>query len=71
MAGRARRWRSVIPIRVVREVSESYKLPFVRDRQEVTGISSNSLRFGLVHISDAAGDTLSAALAERVPVAAP
>ncbi len=65
------RWRSVIPIRVVREVSESYKLPFVRDRQEVTGISSNSLRFGLVHISDTAGDTLSAALAEREPVTAP
>lgn len=65
------RWRSIFPIRVVREVSESYKLPFVRDRQEITGISSNSLRFGLVHISDEAGDALSAALAEREPVAAP
>lgn len=65
------RWRAVFPIRIVREVTESYKLPFVHDRQEVTGISSNSLRFGLVHISDDAAATISSVLAERdtVPTA--
>lgn len=59
------RWRAVFPIRIVREVKESYKLPFVHDRQEVTGISSNSLRFGLVHISDDAAAKISSVLAER------
>jgi len=62
------RWRAVFPIRVVREVNESYKLPFVKDRQEVTGISSNSLRFGLVPISEEAATTISAVLADREAV---
>ncbi len=59
------RWRAIIPIEVVREVKDSYKLPFVQDRQEVTGISSNSLRFGLVPISEEAALNISSVLAER------
>lgn len=62
------RWRSVFPISVVREVTEGYKLPFIRDRQEITGISSNSLRFGLVQIDDDAANTISAELATREPL---
>lgn len=62
------RFRLVFPIQVVREIREAYKLGFVGDRQAVTGISSNSLRFGLVPISDQAANELSAAIAEREPI---
>jgi len=56
------RFSAVIPIAVVQETSTPYRLAFVKDRQEVTGLSSNSLRFGLVPIGDEAGDNISAAL---------
>ena len=59
------RFRAVIPMRVVREVADSYRLPFVRDKQDITGISTNSLRFGLIPIMDEAADHISAVLWER------
>lgn len=63
--GGLRRFAEVVPMDVVHELPKGYKLGFVRDRQEITGLSTNSLRFGLVPITDAAGDQISAALVEQ------
>lgn len=56
--GGLERFRFVIPIEVVLEIDVGCKLPFVKDRQVVTGISTNSLRFGLAPISDEAAAKL-------------
>lgn len=60
--GGLRRFSAVVPIVVVRETNTGYKLPFVRDKQEVTGITTNSLRFGLVPVTDVAGEHIREAL---------
>ena len=65
--GGPRRFVVVVPIEIVRELPTGYKLGFVRDRQEVTGLSTNSLRFGLVPVTDDAGDHISAALSKQQP----
>jgi hypothetical protein len=68
--GGPRRFARVIPIEIIRELPKGYRLAFLRDRQEVTGLSTNSLRFGLVPVTDSAGDHISAALAQQEPNAA-
>lgn len=65
--GGPRRFASIIPIEVIREVPKGYRLDFVRDRQAITGLSTNSLRFGLAPITDDAGDHISASLMELEP----
>lgn len=60
--GGVSRFGLVVPIDVVCEISEGIRIRFVNDRQEITGISTNALRFGLAPIMDEAADYISGAL---------
>lgn len=60
--GGLRRFSIVIPIEVKQEYPKGFRLNFANDRQEITGLSTNSLRLGLAPITEESAEHISRSL---------